>query len=210
MTETKIIRYEDSAEVRTLTGWCCTACNYFWGQDEHMAKYCCATDHPCGRCETGRASQHHAYCRSCEETRTLERYLALPEVEWNGTDALTLFDGAQYFFSPDDLDGYLDWDKATKEPVNLEDVRLQICERVTPSEFCLAEHYQDEIAEDYAEDYWSADIDKQVNEWLAENFPQTWQPTKYRPSLASLRAALGLTAEPVTQDATAPQSSEAA
>lgn len=68
------IKYEDSAEFRkNLTGWVCSVCNRYWGTDEHMARYCCATSLPCGTdgCD-GRKKRPYIYCDKCKSLKDQE------------------------------------------------------------------------------------------------------------------------------------------
>ena len=47
MTDATRLLYEESAEVVTVTGWSCKTCKRWWADDEHMARWCCASDMAC-------------------------------------------------------------------------------------------------------------------------------------------------------------------
>jgi hypothetical protein len=44
----KTIFYESGADYhKNIEGWVCKTCRRYWGENEHMARYCCANDFPC-------------------------------------------------------------------------------------------------------------------------------------------------------------------
>ena len=94
------IRYEDAAERRTVEGWVCKACRRWWGEDEHMARWCCSTDQPCA-CGN-RRTKHYTVCDSCREKAELERWLKKERRPYDGgflySDALS-----RYFDDADDV-----------------------------------------------------------------------------------------------------------
>lgn len=69
--ESPVIRYEDAAEQRTVTGWACKQCGRFWNQDEHMARYCCCTEGPCEECGA-RRDRHNRLCEDCRKKKDAE------------------------------------------------------------------------------------------------------------------------------------------
>jgi hypothetical protein len=59
---------EESAGVTQVMGWSCVHCGHFWGQDERMARYCCATTFPC-ECGKARYDKGYTACKECSRTR---------------------------------------------------------------------------------------------------------------------------------------------
>lgn len=102
--------YEESATQVTVTGWSCKECQRFWGKDEHMARWCCASTQPCecgGRIESG-----WSVCKACRNKAEAERELARFQKATKVTD----FDGPiltdftshnEGFF--ENLDELIDW-----------------------------------------------------------------------------------------------------
>jgi hypothetical protein len=100
MREKRKILAEDNADRCTVEGWVCKTCGRFWGDDERMARYCCATDFPCA-CG-GRHGKGYTCCDDCraklDEERHQERLEKATEVEYTGP----FFVGDDLFFSVDD------------------------------------------------------------------------------------------------------------
>ena len=179
---------EEAAERRTnLAGWVCKTCRQFYGDAEgaeRCARYCCEKDHACGTegCST-RAERPWIYCEPCKEKRDVERWLALPEVPWDGETPLVLDRDDTYFFSEEDLGDYLE-----EHGIEIDDVRLVIAVKDTPPTFEMNEFLCDYIPDDNRDvALGSEEIDKTVNKWIEENAPQTWVPGKTRPTQGSLR-----------------------
>lgn len=87
MTDLKILA-EESAERRTnIEGWVCKKCGRYWGDDERMARYCCATDFPCD-CGEGRYQKSRIRCVACDEKKATEleqeRFAKAKPVEYVG------------------------------------------------------------------------------------------------------------------------------
>jgi len=175
--------YEESAERLTgIVGWVCKTCRRYFGDDEHLARFCCAKDLPCDTdgCK-GRKDRGYTMCDSCRGTMDLKRWLALPEVPWDGKLPLCLDDDDKYFFSEDDLLEYL-----AEHDLKAEDIRLVICEKRRPPMFDMYEFLEDYLAEGQESE---ADWDKisdRVNAWIKKNVPDVWEPAKARPTVDSL------------------------
>jgi hypothetical protein len=183
ITEQKL-PYEQAAEHKTisLTGWVCKSCGRFYGTGESTARYCCAPDLPCGTegCK-GRADKPYIHCRQCRGTNDLKKWLSLPEVPWDGETPLCLFDDDQYFFSIEDLDDYLEENK-----MEIEDVQVVICEKADKPYFSITDFLCDYMPEDEDVDD-AEEIDKIVNDWIRDRVMETWEGSKTRPTVASLR-----------------------
>lgn len=191
----KTIVYEEAAEEVLVSGWICKSCRHFFGDNEHSARWCCATDLPCKTCETGRIPKHRVYCDSCNAKADLERWLKMPEKEWDGEAVLAIWRDDAYFFHSEDL---LDALPEGDEEVKLEGMRLVICKRIYPPTFNLAERCQDYLPDDMADDFHTGEIDETVNKFILENFPPVYEPTNVRASLESLKRHLGLTEQALT------------
>ena len=195
-TNPPVRRYEDNAGPATIItpkgtvqGWACLTCNRVFASsaetDQHIARYCCATDLPCGEegC-TGRAEKPYTCCGACLEKKHATRYAALAEAEWDGETPLVTFDGDQYFY---DEDGLLDY--CADEDVKIADLRLVICQPVGLPEFDVFEFlsgylYEDCDVEDFAAP--PQEIDKSVDDWIQKHAPKSWEAGKTRPTIASL------------------------
>jgi len=175
--------YEEAAEHKTgIEGWVCKTCRRFWGDNEHMAKWCCAGDL---KCETkdcaARVKKHsYMYCDQCLSKRDVARWLKLEEVAWDGKSPLVLDDDDKYFFNVEDLDEYLEEHK-----LSVEDVRLVIAVPDSPPWFEMSEFLSDYLSED-SDRLGFEKIDKLVNKWIEKNAPKMWVPGKTRPSVASI------------------------
>lgn len=80
------VEYETSAEQRTVNGWCCTKCNRYWGDDEHMARYCCCTSMMC-KCGRMRHDRHWARCKKCREERKFTQWCGRLDLAEDVTDS---------------------------------------------------------------------------------------------------------------------------
>jgi len=193
------VPYEEAAEVRTVTGWVCKHCGRYYGNNEHAARWCCRKDRPCETCG-GRTDRSYIKCDSCREKDRLAKWLALPEVEWDGTTPLVVHGSDHYFFNADDLGDWLaddvemvlsDTEAAAEMKVALDDVRLCLCKQVEPRGFDISDFLHDDVEEDWQPDPKALAAEKVVNDYIATLTP-LWTQTNKRPSLASLRKALGL------------------
>jgi hypothetical protein len=180
--------YEHAAEVRTLSGWVCKICGNFWGKDERMARYCCAKLLPCQTkgCK-GEMEKGWAFCKECREKKDEERYWKRPEKAWDGRVPLVEQDDDRYFFSPEDMDDYME-----ENGLKLEDMRLVICEPCKKPLFSMGDflsgYFEATEESDFNED--PGKIEKAVNDWIEEHVPVLWEHGKYRPTLESVRSAI--------------------
>ena len=183
MKNTESLPFEEAAEqVANVAGWVCKTCRRFYGEDERVARYCCARDLKCSTegC-TGRAEKPYTFCGNCREKKELARWLAYPEVPWDGETPLCLDDDDEFFYSQDDLEEYL-----AQNDLKPEDLRLVICKEDTKPYFDMMEFLTDYLPEDMEPDD-PAKIDALVNRWIEKHVPTVWVPGKMRPTLESLR-----------------------
>jgi len=102
----KEIMYEsdEAAVFKTgISGWI-SADGRFFGNSkdaEHMARYAGCTHHiaECGH----KAERHWLKCENCRAKQDRERFFSYPEVPWDGSTPIVIFDDDKYFFSEDDL-----------------------------------------------------------------------------------------------------------
>lgn len=179
------LRNEEAAERLTnIAGWICKTCRTFYGDKEHAeraARYCCEKDHACDLegCK-GRAEKPYIYCKPCRDKKDRERWLALPEVEWDGETPLVLHDDDTYFFSADDLQEYLD-----EHELTLEQVQLVVAVKEEPPQFDMSDHLTDYLPDGMDHDG-DTKINAVVNRWIEKHVPDVWVPGETRPSLSSM------------------------
>ncbi len=181
--------FEEAAEIATLTGWVCKTCRRYYGPSdhplsaghgaEHMARWCCASSLPCS-CG-GRITESYTICDACREKKTTERWLALPELAWDGDFPICIWDSDTYFFDIETLEQYAD--DLLADGGKVEDIRLSPCRKNKPREFEVNDYLSDDLAED--DDLDGEDIDKIVNDWIAANVPALYFATGERLSKAS-------------------------
>ena len=179
MSDSKIVMY-DSGEAAThrtnLSGWVSSDGRY-WGKDEHMARWSGCTHIKCG-CgnvvEKGRIR-----CDSCQAKIDMEKFYALPMVEWDGTTPVCTFDDDHFFFSDSEL---LDWMADQEQEAEL---RIVLCEPGRLS-YVSEDHWCDDLPDD-------GELPDEVAAKLAElneaikNAPTVcWWPGKQRIDLEPL------------------------
>lgn len=193
MNDKCVLPNEQAAErVTNIAGWVCKTCRTFYGDEGHAeraARYCCEKDHACGAdgCQ-GRAEKPWIYCKDCNSKRDLARYLALPEVAWDGETPLVENDDDEFFMSAEDLEEHL---AGTATP--LEHLRLVICEKEEPRSFDMTDHLTDYFPEDM-DGPDDTKINALVNRWIDKHVPAVWTAGKTRPTLESLRQFVDETA----------------
>lgn len=164
--------YEDSAEVRTVTGWCCKRCNRFWGDDKHMAHHCCSDDFPCRTegCE-GRANRGYVSCDACREAVKIATWDKHEKHPYDGGPVVE-YDGDRYYFDDGSLhDDILEW---LADGCTVESLRFVMCGPEPPPEFAINEFLCDHLPEDMDVD--GKEIDKIVNDWIKANVPPVYFP----------------------------------
>lgn len=186
----KVLRWEDAAKRVTVEGWSCAECGQFYGNTdhaEHMARYCCHTDAPCGTegC-TNRKERHRVQCDACYHKAKVLRYAT--EIEKaedrrapSNECPLSMLTGDTYFFDLDDLLEYCE--EHEKKP---SDLFLIYCHPHDPGAFSLVDHLSDYMPEDYCHlpDPDAARLaEDAVNRYLDANRPFSWYPDyKRRPT----------------------------
>lgn len=172
MKNQPIILYasDEAAHEATVTGWVARD-GRFWGDDEHMARWCGCTHIIC---ECGQpVEKAWTLCDACRDKKRTKRWEAMPLVEWDGESAFCVFDTDRFFF---DLDSFLDWMADEDEPPT--DVRLELCEPVALRSVDT-DYWSDDMHED-----WEGDLPEPVQAALdalnaairAHDKPVCWRP----------------------------------
>lgn len=173
--------YEENAERATVTGFICRGCGQFWGEDEHMARYCCCASRKCEGCDN-RTQTGRNQCSECNRKRTEQHYremeVAAPSLP------LSVMDDDKYFFSEDEIVEY-----CFDHLIHPTKLLLTNCEPVKPTFFDANDFWADELHEDSHLE--ADDLNKIVNDWAEANFPGHYYPDDNRPSDADLLAFIG-------------------
>lgn len=160
----------EAAQRRTVTGWV-SHDGFFFGEDERTARYSGCTHRKCEKCQAV-IPKTQLKCSNCYTAERAQKFLAMPRELWDTVTPLVLFDGDRYFFDPDDLVNYCE-----QYEVEIDSLRLVICEPQHLSPLDLCELYQDILPEDG--DQYSFDDDvrtalEAVNAAIAKSAPLSW------------------------------------
>ncbi|HEY6437025.1 MAG TPA: hypothetical protein VIY47_10565 [Ignavibacteriaceae bacterium] len=169
---------EEAASIQTVTGWV-SRNGHFWGQDEHMARYDGSTHKIC---DCGEIIGNRLYCEKCADRKEHEKYMAMPEEDWDGVSPLNLWGTDTYFF---DGDALLDY--CADEGCEPKDLPLVVCAPKFATEIDGSEHFSDDLPE---EGELPADLEEAfrvLNEAIrACKTPLCWYPGKSSVSAISL------------------------
>jgi len=204
MREETVVMY-DSPEAATfvtgISGWK-SRDGFFWGKDEHMARYSGSTHKKCDEC--GRVYSKHSYCDFCHEKKETEKYYALPVVEWDEETPIYDDSSDEYYFDKESLmeDMYWKLEEANKQGCEPE-IRLLLCD---PVHLHLLESdiWEDELPEDGELSGEVSDALDALNAVIKAQPPSSWYPGKKRinmePLWAELKADLEKEKEDKNQD----------
>lgn len=173
----KAIPYDQPDLVRrvTVTGFVDTS-GRFWGEDEHMARWCSCTHLRCAcgdLCEKGWTA-----CNACHEKKAVERYNALPKTEWDGQSFIYSDAHDCYFDDYDQLIDHLREIQDESPSVTVEDLRLVICKPNMAREIDGLDHFSDDLSEDGE---LPAELDaalETLNAVIRKTPPLSWSPGK--------------------------------
>ncbi|PVX86438.1 hypothetical protein [Paraburkholderia unamae] len=176
MTE-KVIPIDQPDLVRrvTVTGFVSTD-GHFYGDDERLARYASCTH---VRCDCG-TLVHKGWmaCDACREKKDIERYAALPKVEWNG-DGFIYSDACdRYFQSYEEVVDYLRDAIADDPEFTVESLRLMICEPNMAREIDGNEHFSDDLPEDGEIPPELEAAFEALNAVIRKQPPLSWSPGK--------------------------------
>jgi hypothetical protein len=143
----------EAASVQTVTGWVSRTGRY-WGNDERMARYDGSTHR---KCECGEIIKQRSYCKTCNEKRELDKFLAMEKKPWDGTAMLYSLLNDEYYNSPE-----LAFDYAEENGLTNEDLQLIICEPNYAKEIDSS-YWSDDLPEDGENDVLETAI-KELNQ----------------------------------------------
>jgi len=139
-----------------------------------MARYCCATEIPCGKCQGRNSDKGWACCKDCRDKADQEKLDNAERVDWDGEFPICVWGDDTYFFDEDDLVCWLDDNALTLDQVNLES-----CETKTFPTFDIHDFLCDEWSVidhgDLPGDWEQAE--KAVNDYLEKLGPQMFSGT---------------------------------
>ncbi|MNJ55684.1 hypothetical protein D3C77_511920 [compost metagenome] len=172
MREEKVVMYEspEAASIQTITGWV-AADGRFWGNDEHMARYCGSTHRICKNNPDHPIHRTNGWCDVCHDESRAAKFAAMPRRTWGG-EPITDFDGDSYFFDEEDLRDHI-----LNHEIDLADLKLVFCTPNYPSEIDPNDHFMDDLPEDgeINDDQLLAAFDL-VNEMIRKSPPLSWSP----------------------------------
>lgn len=172
MREEKLVMYEspEAASIQTVTGWV-AADGRFWGNDEHMARYCGSTHRLCKNNPDHPIHRTSGWCDVCHDESRAAKFAAMPRRIWGG-EPITDFDGDSYFFDEEDLRDHI-----LNHEIDLADLKLVFCTPNYPSEIDPNDHFMDDLPEDgeINDDQLIAAFDL-VNEMIRKSPPLSWSP----------------------------------
>lgn len=171
------LAYEDAAQMASVTGWSCKTCHRFYGDNEHLARWCCASSVPC-QCG-GRISGPYKVCDDCRQKNRRRIYDAMPSADWSGVGPLAIFDSDIFFFSVEDLEDHL-----AETGGKIEDVQLVLCEPTRPHRWEAQDEWSDYLGE-YELDG-CEQIEDAVYQWAQTHLPTMWRPIGVKPTRDSL------------------------
>ena len=179
MPEENVVMYDspEAASIQTVTGWV-GADGRFWGEDEHMARYCGATHRRCAANPEHQIYEVNSYCKECHQERRQAKFAAMPVKEWAG-EPLVIFDGDTYFFDEDSLRDYL-----IDSDIDLADLQLCICEPNYPRPIDPSDVFSDDLPEDgeIRDDQLEAAFEL-LNEMIRKSEPLSWSEGKFATKL---------------------------
>ena len=167
----------EAATLQTVTGWV-SAKGHFYGIDEKLARYDGSTHRLCSEC--GNLIEKNGYCAPCHVKKKLLQYEKMPRKKWNGQDMLYSLTEDRYFYSNEDLEGYVDG--APDVMPSLESLCLIICEPIYASEIDINNIYEDSFPDDdgYEVPQELVAAFENLNSFLLEaNIILSWSPGRF-------------------------------
>lgn len=141
----------------------------------NIENYITHTD--CEKCgiEFEKKYTYDRFCTACSNKIRQDKYLKLELTNWNGEDALNLYNDDQYFLNLEDIIEYCDENEI--DPVNL---NLVICYQTSFSAIDWETIEQDQTHEDWEpSDEFKSKVDE-FNKWLTSQSTNTWMPSNKR------------------------------
>ena len=119
-------------------------------------------------------------CESCSWKEEYKKSQALELVEWNGEDALCIFNDDTYFFSEDDILSYCE-----DHDLKPSGLMLVLCQTTNFSTIDF-DHWCDEVHEDWEPSSEFFQKLKEFNEFLQNESTNTWWATNKRVDVSEL------------------------
>ncbi|WP_211474808.1 hypothetical protein [Collimonas humicola] len=171
----------EAASIKTVTG-CVARTGAFWGDNEHMARYCGSTHKVC---DCGAIVAQQSFCQKCARNRSLAKYAAMEQRPWDG-DAMLFSDATDEYFR--DLSEAED--HAVNNGMSLAQLRLIICEPTFARQIDGTEHFCDDLPEDGELPAEIANAFDALNEAIRKcSTPLSWSPGDYALALPGDQAA---------------------
>lgn len=138
----QVVLYDspEAAAIATVTGWQART-GEFWGNNEHMARYCGSTHKRCDGC--GEVIAKSNWCTPCRDAKQKAKFASFERKPWDGEVPLNLFDTDTYFFDEDALRDY-----CADHDLKAEELDLVLCEPNYATLLDPYEVYQDLLGED--------------------------------------------------------------
>lgn len=162
---------DEAAELKTVTGWV-SRLGHFYGSDERLARWDGCTHVACTRCGAAVKKSRSTLCAACRTEKEIERYAALPKVEWDGETPLYSKVTDEYFFDRQALE-----DKLYDEDITAESLRLVICTPNYPRQIDY-DHWCDDLPEEGELPDDIADAVAALNEVIKKSAPLSWSAGK--------------------------------
>ncbi|MDD0974935.1 hypothetical protein [Pseudomonas fontis] len=172
MHEEKVVMYEspEAASFQTVTGWVDPS-GRFWGNDEHMARYCGSTHRHCEKNPEHPIRATSGRCETCHSESRATKFEAMPKRVWAG-EPITDYDGDRYFFDEEDLCDYL-----VDYEIDLGDLKLVFCTPNYPGQIDPNDHFCDDLPEDgELHDEQILAAFELLNEMIRKSPPLSWSP----------------------------------
>jgi hypothetical protein len=173
-TETeRVVMYDspEAASYRTdIKGWVSRNGRYF-GEDENMARYDGCTHRPCKQCGKP-APKPYTVCDECRRRSKIGRYKIRERKEWN-EDCPVYSEALDRFFDT--------WDEihdaAAENGMEVEDLRLLICEPVFAEEIDPRKYYYDLLPEGSPVPAEIEEVFERLNAAIRDcKVPLCWEP----------------------------------
>ena len=149
--------------------------HYF--HEKELAEMELAIGQECRVCGKNTGYKSRLVCDACTTRLANEAYNNKPYTEWNGSDALVIYNTDIYFFNEDGLEQYCE-----ENEIDSKDLKLMICEKEPVPQFSTSSFLEDS-SEWFEEIPNEEEIDEKINKILQEQLSLywiSWVQGKYR------------------------------
>jgi hypothetical protein len=184
-SQEQVVLYDspEAASIATVTGWQART-GEFWGNNEHMARWCGSTHKRCDGC--GAVIAKSSWCTPCRDAKQREKFAAFQRRPWDGAEPLHLFDTDTYFFSAEVLSDY-----CQDHGVKPEELALVFCKPNCATPVDPYDIYQDLLGEDLeVPDAIASAFDVLNAAISACREPLSWEPIDVAADPASVASVL--------------------